>query len=206
MARKILVSFILLLCSMFLGQEAVCQSSDSLEVVKTKKKFKPIPRKAALFGIFPGGGQIYNRRYWKLPIVYGGIAAGIYFIDRNTDLYNLYNNAYIDLLEGVEIETIIEETGLPSSTITETTLNSRRNRFNKQRQVSWIYLSIGYIFTIIEAYVDAHLLEFEISDDLTMNISPSLQQQNTTPIGGLSLRINVSENKTSRQNIQPIWP
>lgn len=118
------------------------------------------PGKAAFYGlVFPGGGQIYNKKWWKLPLVYGLEGGLVYLIVENTTLYKGYQDAYIRNLNGE----IYEYRGTSDLSI----LKSRRDSFRKAREYSWVYLIGGHIVILFEAFIDRHLIEFDISDDLT---------------------------------------
>jgi hypothetical protein len=124
------------------------------------------PGKAAFYGlVIPGGGQIYNKKWWKLPIVYGIEGFLVYRIITSTELYNGYQDAYIRTLKG---ETV-EYRGTSDISI----LKSRRDSFRKAREYSWVFFIGGHIVTLFEAFIDRHLIEFDISDDLTFAPIPT---------------------------------
>ncbi len=120
------------------------------------------PGKAAFYGlIVPGGGQIYNKKWWKLPFVYAVEGGTIYWIVTSTKQYNGFQNAYLhnlnnpaDLIEYRETSDV----GV---------LKSNRDKWRKQREYSWIIFLGGHLITIFEAFIDRHLMEFDVSDDLT---------------------------------------
>lgn len=150
-------------------------SVPSLEVSKSltsKDDFKPIPKKALLYSLlFPGGGQIYNRKYWKLPLVYGAYGGVIYAIDFNTRRFNRFRTAHLYLIDD-DPNTIDEftERGTP---VTADQLRRIRNSAQKDMEVSYLFTVIVHVLSGLEAYVDAHLMDFDISDDLSMRIRPT---------------------------------
>lgn len=118
------------------------------------------PGKAAFYGlIIPGGGQIYNKKWWKLPLVYGLEGFLVYRIVTTTTLYNGYQEAYIANLNGQGM--VFEDTSDVSI------LKRQRDKYRKAREYSWVFFIGGHLITIFEAFIDRHLMEFDISDDLT---------------------------------------
>jgi hypothetical protein len=150
--------------------------------------FKPDPNKAVLYSaIFPGLGQIYNRKYWKLPIVYGGFMGFAYAINWNNKNLQDYGEAYKDLTYDLvhykdEPENwhqswmnFVAAGAEPASRFTEnfrTQLKRGRDAFRRNRDLS-IILTVGfYLICMADAYVDAQLFDFDISPDLSMRIEP----------------------------------
>lgn len=156
--------------------------------------WRPDALRAVWLGaIFPGMGQIYNRSYWKLPIVYGGFMGCVYAITWNNSLYNEYKQAYRDILTDVELSSdpmrsynavlpegyTIDRMG-GRSTYTST-LQNKQNTYRRYRDISIVATFAVYALSLIDAYVDAQLFDFDISPDLTLNVEPQiyfdLQQQ-----------------------------
>jgi len=118
------------------------------------------PGKAAFYGlIIPGGGQIYNKKWWKLPLVYGLEGYLVYSIVCNTSAYNGYQNAYLLNLNGTPEK--------HEGTMDVGILRTRRDSFRKAREYAWVFFIGGHLITIFEAFIDRHLIEFDVSDDLT---------------------------------------
>ncbi|MDR0332138.1 MAG: DUF5683 domain-containing protein [Dysgonamonadaceae bacterium] len=144
--------------------------------------FRPSPRKAVLYSaIFPGLGQAYNRKYWKIPIVYGGFAGFTYAISWNNGYYRDYQAAYADIRSdnpdadrwknflpyGMTLEDIGEERFTRI-------LEQRRDFYRHYRDMS-IILAFGlYFLAMIDAYVDAQLFDFDMSPDLSMRFAPAI--------------------------------
>ena len=124
-----------------------------------KKQFIPNSNRALwLAMVFPGGGQIYNRKYWKLPIVYGGFVGCAYALSWNNKMYKDYSQAYLDIMDND-----------PGTQI----FRKRKDIYRRQRDLS-IFCFIGvYVLSIIDAYVDAELSNFDISKDLTLRVEPT---------------------------------
>jgi len=118
------------------------------------------PGKAAFYGlIIPGGGQIYNKKWLKLPIVYALEGYLIRSIITNTQSYNGYQDAYLANLNGEGYEY--------KGTSDVKILRGKRDEFRKSREYAWVFFIGGHLITIFEAFIDRHLMEFDVSDDLT---------------------------------------
>lgn len=128
------------------------------------------PQKAAVLSLMlPGAGQAYNKRWWKLPLVYGAFGGMIYAIDYNQDLYRRFRDALKLQLAGDPHE--FTNTAIDSANA----LRSLRDEYDRNTQLSYIGTVILYGIVAIEAFVDAHLLEFDIDDDLSLRLQPQLQ-------------------------------
>lgn len=156
---------------------------DTLPVKKQKRDWKtwrPNPKKALWLAIvIPGAGQIYNRKYWKLPIVYGGFVGCAYAMRWNNMMYKDYSQAYIDLTDDDPNTKSYERFQQFSNRITDAKryqelFKNRKNRFRRWRDLSFFVMCGVYAISIIDAYVDASLSEFDISDDLTMRVAPTI--------------------------------
>lgn len=142
--------------------------------------FSPSPKKAVLYSaIFPGLGQIYNRKYWKLPIVYGFFVGLTYAITWNNGYYQDYLGAYQDMMDG-NPETNRWHNMLPYGQNPETVdrqwftnvLQQRKDHFRYYRDFSIIGTVAVYLIAVIDAYVDAQLFDFDMSPDLSMRMTP----------------------------------
>ena len=149
------------------------------------KKDYPSPKKAVLLAIIPGMGQIYTKKYWKLPLVYGALGGVIYSIGFNTRNYNR-------TLQSLEAKANNTPELDPFPNTPENAVRSRRNSFDKNRQLSWIGLFGFYLISAGDAFVDAHLKTFNVDDDISFR--PVLQTDfNNQPILGLGLTIIISK-------------
>lgn len=144
-------------------------------------KSKDPERAALLSAAFPGSGQIYNRKYWKLPIVYGGGAALGYGINWNHVRYNETRNA----LFAVRTGNIDPEN--PLHTFPESTLERETERFRRDRDLLIIGSLLAYFIVITDAYVDAHLKNFPKGKSISMQFAPSLRQDFGILNSGLAL-------------------
>ena len=158
-----------------------------------KSKFKPDPIRSMWLGlVFPGGGQIYNRKYWKLPIFYGGFLGCAYALTWNGQMLRDYSQAYLDIMD-TDPNTKSYEKMLPLGyDITgkeerfKTIFKNKKNYFRKYRDMSIFAFAGVYMLAVIDAYVDAELSSFDISKDLSMSWGPTIIQQ--SPKGGLMQR------------------
>ena len=157
------------------------------------------PRIAAIYSaILPGLGQAYNKKYWKIPLVYGGFAAFGYFIGWNNNNYHISKNAYKDLTDGDDSTTSY----LKLSQITYFNLDNpsdverlkhgllrRQDYYRRNRDLLVILTVAFYGLNIIDASVDAHFFNWDISDDLTLRWQPALDQFHNKNIYSLNCSI-----------------
>lgn len=151
---------------------------------------KPDAIKAVWLGaIFPGAGQMYNKSYWKLPIVYGAFMGCGYAIHWNNNRYTNYKTAYIDLYDDIQAGTVTEDPGksyiavLPDGYDLNrvggesrwlSTLQNQQNIYRRYRDYSILATVVVYALSLIDAYVDAQLFDYDISPDLSLNIEPQI--------------------------------
>ena len=149
------------------------------------KSFVPSPAKATWSAlVFPGGGQIYNHKYWKLPIVYGGFLGCAYALNWNNQMYSDYSQAYLDIMDD-DPGTASYEDFLPPRYDVEANkdylkrvFKNRKDTYRRQRDLS-IFCFIGvYLLSVIDAYVDAELSNFDITDDLSVQVRPATIESN----------------------------
>jgi len=157
---------------------------------RIKRFFKedyPSPRKAVvLTAILPGLGQIYNKKHWyiKLPLIYGAFGGLIYSIDFNRTEYLFLKNEHKAMVDGLTCTTSIFE-----GRVTADVLKSARDRHDKWLQMSYIGIGLAYVLTAAEAYSTAHLLSFDVGDDLSLQLKPSMD---IAPDGGTMLGFGVN--------------
>jgi hypothetical protein len=140
------------------------------------------PGRATLFSaVVPGAGQIYNRKYWKAPIVWGGLGTCLYFVQRNGKEYRRYKDAYIAVVDGDPTTTDEFNGRVSSSQLLDVT-----NTYRKWRDMSYIAFGLVYILNVVDASVDANFVRFDVGRDLTVGLQPAwgLAAQRTP---GLSL-------------------
>jgi len=151
---------------------------------------KHSPRKATYLSlIFPGLGQIYNHKYWKLPIVYGGFGTLAYFFQSNHSEYIKFRNAYnFVTTPGTENLPPVNDYVTRYSR-NATLLLSGRDYYRRNLELTYIISGALYILVAIDAQVDAQFFNFDISDQLTFNVKPFVQQPSkfTPGVAGVSL-------------------
>ncbi len=173
----------------FLGDAAVKYSTNDVSDVK---------KATTLSFICPGAGQIYNKSYWKVPIVIGGMVSMAYVIDWNTRGFRRYKDAYAlrsdfdnnpgNYPDGVSKD---EFQGRYSATY----LKNLRDAYRRNRDLSIILTAAVYAFQIVDAHVDAHLKDFDVSDDLTVRLEPMFDYQylpmyGSNPVYGVNLNFS----------------
>lgn len=132
----------------------------------------PDPKKALLFSIIPGGGQLYNKKWWKLPLVYGAIGVSTYFVIDNSKFYRKLRDNY---KWQVDTDPDTNPTEEPFTLLDPTSTRKYRDQWLKF--VEWSYMALGfsYLLSATDAFVDAHLASFDVSDDLSLRMKPSVQ-------------------------------
>ncbi|MBI9036003.1 MAG: hypothetical protein JEZ03_16195 [Bacteroidales bacterium] len=179
--------------SLVLNQDQQIESTAKIEVPEFIDPNAHSPRKATIYSaVVPGLGQAYNKKYYKLPIVYAGIGGLGYLIYYNRLEYHKFRDAYNFVRSGNTGEPINDYVDLFKSDASA--LQSRRNEFRKEMEKYSIYLALFYIVQIVDATVDAHLMDYDVSDDLSLSLQPNLipittSQQTPGIGGGLSLKL-----------------
>jgi len=191
MKNNVILLLVLLLSvpSASIAQAVSTQEADSIQsmMIPPEAAFSPTPRKATLMALVPGLGQIYNRKYWKLPFVYGAFMGCFYAINWNQRNYADYRQAYFDIMSndpennrswvafipnGRMMDEDEQNTYINNSQFVNNRLKAGKDSFRKYRDLS-IIISVGvYAISIIDAYVDAQLFDFDISPDLSMHVEP----------------------------------
>jgi len=134
------------------------------------KKDVKNPRKAAILSaILPGAGQVYNEKMWKVPLIYGGIITNLYFVDFNNRRYQLFKEA----LKIYRDDDATTENIFPN--LNEDGLIRNVDYWRRNRDAVYLLFGAIYALNIVDALVDAHLSGFDVSDDLTLKIHPSVE-------------------------------
>lgn len=144
--------------------------------------WRPDPKRALWLAlVIPGGGQIYNRKYWKLPLVYGGFMGCIYAMVWNNSMYKDYSQAYLDLKDndpGTASYNQFLHTGViiddKNAKQYEDIFKKRRDKYRRWRDLSFFVMVGVYALSVIDAYVDAELSNFDISKDLSLKVEPTI--------------------------------
>jgi len=146
------------------------KDTESVLLIDTVQEKPHSAKKATYYSMMcPGLGQIYNKKYWKLPLVYGGFAGCIYGISFNTKWYRKYRTAYI-----YKTDNDSTTNNALSAEYTTDVLQSRKDFYRRNMELSYILTGLLYIINIVDAAVDAHLYDFNVNDDLSMRIEPTL--------------------------------
>ena len=150
----------------------------SLSISSQKIQKDKSPKKAAIYSaVIPGSGQIYTKKYWKVPIIYGGLVTSAYFINDNNNQYKEYRDAAL----------LSYETGEDQLGYTYSELIILKDHYKRNREISYFSFVGVYILNIIDASVNAHLFHFDVSDDISLNIRPYSTFSNT----GVSFSLNL---------------
>ena len=164
--------FIIILILFFLGSTAMAQKSTPKQPVPDSVLEKRhSPTKATIMSAcLPGLGQIYNKKYWKVPIIYAGFGVLSYLIVFNTNYYLTYKSAYIESYNGDSAgnySDIVKKYPLES-------ISSAREYYRRNLEITIIFTAILYALNIVDAAVDAHLFTYDIKNDLSFRIEPTL--------------------------------
>ena len=183
-------SILTALDSIAVADSKVLTADDTTSVMQSKKSrqkrdwttWKPNPQRALWLAlVIPGAGQIYNRKYWKLPLIYGGFMGCIYALSWNNMMYKDYSQAYLDIMDddpgtasynkflhlGVQIDQSNEDRY-------KKLFKNRKDKYRRWRDLSFFAMLGVYALSVIDAYVDAELSEFDISKDLSLRVTPAV--------------------------------
>ena len=170
--------------SLIVERDTVFQNEPDTVAIKSLAK-RYSPRKAILYAaILPGLGQVYNKKYWKLPLVYGGFYAIGYYINAYNNLYTEYKGYLFENIEAGRGENV------ENPTINRTTgqLRTIVDKTRRERDFMIILLGGMYLLQMVDAHVDSHLKEFDLNPNLQVSIEPSMKQDAWTGrTAGLSL-------------------
>ena len=206
--KRLVIYILLAIIAIPVWAQVPDQTTDNLDSIPLTQKeidrlfWKPNPMRAVWLGaVIPGAGQIYNRSYWKLPIVYGGFMGCIYAITWTNNQYIGYKDAYRDIYYDMQNGTLSDSPDksynaiLPEGYTIETmggasTYQSRlkewQNTARRNRDLSILVSIAVYALSLVDAYVDAQLFDFDISNDLSLNVTPQLyydlQNQRTAEV------------------------
>ena len=172
--------------------------------IKDKALWTPDPQRALWLAlVIPGGGQIYNRKYWKLPIVYGGFIGCIYAMNWNNMMYKDYSQAYQDIMDNDPNTASYNKFLHLGRTITKDNedrykqlFKSRKDKYRRWRDMSFFVMLGIYAISVIDAYVDAELSVFDISKDLSLKVEPTVipNFMGGNPLQAQSIGVNCSLN------------
>lgn len=167
-------------------------------IFEKRKPFNPLaPSKAAFYSaVLPGLGQVYNKRYWKVPIVYAVIGTGVYAYTYNDDLYDRFRTAFKRRQAGFTDDEFYDVNGdnpIGSAPDLDTgDLERQQENYQRDRDLALVVTIAMYALNIIDANVDSHLKQFNIDEDLSMDMQPYLNLNPITnnPNYGITFTIN----------------
>ena len=180
---------------------------DSVASVKIRKDWstwRPDPQRALWLAlVIPGGGQIYNRKYWKLPLVYGGFIGCLYAMNWNNTMYKDYSQAYLDIMDNDPGTASYNKFLHLGMQITDSNkerykdiFRKRKDKYRRWRDLSFFVLIGVYALSVIDAYVDAELSVFDISKDLSLKVEPTIlnNRSSNNPLDASSVGLQCSLN------------
>ena len=190
--------------------KALLADSTSIVVKKQRKEkrdwstWTPDPQRALWLAlVLPGAGQIYNRKYWKLPIIYGGFMGCIYALSWNNMMYKDYSQAYLDIMDDDPGTASYNKFLHLGHTVTpenedhyKQLFKSRKDKYRRWRDMSFFVMLGVYAISVIDAYVDAELSVFDISKDLSLKVEPAIipNRMGGNPLQAQSIGVNCSLN------------
>lgn len=181
----------------------MADANPPMKIKKDWSKWQPDPKRALWLAIvFPGGGQIYNRKYWKLPLIYGGFMGCLYAMNWNNNMYKDYSQAFLDISDNDPGTASYNSHLHLGATITESNkdrykeiFRSRRDKYRRWRDLSFFVMVGVYALSVIDAYVDAELSVFDISKDLSLKVEPTIMNgSSSNPLQTGALGLNCSLN------------
>ena len=185
-------------------QPLVANDTVKINMKRDWATWAPNPQKALWLAlVLPGAGQIYNRKYWKLPIIYGGFVGCIYAMTWNNMMYKDYSQAYLDISDSdpttesynkfLHLGAKIDDSNKERY---KTIFKNRKDKYRRWRDLSFFVMIGVYALSVIDAYVDAELSQFDISKDLSLRVSPAVinNRSSSNPIDSSSFGVNCSLN------------
>ena len=158
---------------------AAAQETVPLDSVRTLQEINRGPKRALLWAVIPGGGQVYNKAWWKVPLVYSGLLGVIAVADYNQTQYSRFVTALEARCLGdgnvvviPNATCIVKENEFGEDQVSSQALVNARNGANRNRQTAYFGIIAAYVLQAVEAFTDAHLRDFDISDDLSIRLAP----------------------------------
>jgi len=186
--------FILCIVLLLLISSLTLAAQDTVPSPAPGEKALPVKKhsakKASIYSaILPGLGQAYNHKYWKIPIIYAGFGAFAYFIHQNNTEYQKFKEAYLWKVSGDTIP--IDNEYIYKYQTTDQLVNGK-NYYLRNLELTCILTGVWYILNILDATVDAHLMDYDINEDLSVHLQPGFTGQNMAPqqpIAGITMRL-----------------
>ena len=131
---------------------------------KAQESVVKIPKKAALYSaIIPGAGQVYTKKYWKVPVIYAGLITSAYYINESYNQYDLYKQAYLNRLAGDNSDNL-EYSKEQLVTLTE--------HYRRNTEISALLFTLTYVLNIVDASVSAHLFNYDVHENISLHLQP----------------------------------
>jgi hypothetical protein len=147
------------------------------------RRRKKIPKRAGLYSaLLPGTGQVYTKKYWKVPIIYAGLITSIFYIKENNNSYQIYRNTYLDRISSNNSDNLYSQ-------YSNADLITLSDFYRRNREISILCLVGTYLLNIVDASVSAHLMDYDISDNISLNIQPIYFSNENA--AGLSFQFNL---------------
>lgn len=189
-ARGVILWMVLLLSLSSVPMAA----QDTVTSTVPKEEASPVKKhsakKASIYSaVLPGLGQAYNHKYWKIPIVYAGFGAFAYFINQNYTEYQKFKEAYLWKISG---DTIPIDNEYIYKYQTSDQLKNGKNYYLRNFELTCIFTGVWYILNILDATVDAYLMDYDINEDLSVHLQPGFTGQTPAPqqpIAGMTLTL-----------------
>ena len=166
------IKYIFFACLLFFESTITAQES----VVK-------IPKRAGLYSaILPGAGQVYTKKYWKVPIIYAGLITSAYYIKDSHYFYDLYKQTYLNRLDGDRTDKFVDD-------YDEGDLLILTEHYRRNREISALLFTLTYVLNIVDASVSAHLFNYDVHEDISLHLQPIYMAKENA--SGLSLLIKL---------------
>ncbi len=172
--RLLLVLLACLASGLSRGQGPAAGSDSIHHLADWRVRHQPL-RATVYSAILPGAGQVYNRKYWKVPIVLGGLGACVWFIQDNNKEFQRYKAAYLDVVAGRDDEF--------HGRYGASQLRNVADTYQRWRDMSYLALGLVYALNIVDATVDGYFVRFDVSDNLSMSAAPSFDLMAQQAVG-----------------------
>ena len=151
--------------------------------INAQESVVKIPKRAGLYSaLLPGAGQVYTKKYWKVPIIYAGLITSAYYINESQELFDLYKTTYLNRLDGKNNDEF-------QGKYTNTHLLTLIEHYRRNREISTLLFTLTYVLNIVDASVSAHLFDYDVSEDISLHIQPIYMAKENA--SGLSLSIKL---------------
>ncbi|CAH1001974.1 hypothetical protein LEM8419_02889 [Neolewinella maritima] len=181
---------VLAFLALLLSTAPAAAQTTEVDSVRTLRDINRGPKRALLWAVVPGGGQVYNRAWWKVPLVYSGLLGVVAVADYNQTQYSRFVSALEarclgdgNVIVPPNAACIPQDDDFFGGQVSSQALVTARNNANRSRQTAYFGIIAVYILQAVEAFTDAHLQDFDISDDLSIRITPVVSPEGITGAG-----------------------